>query len=470
MLPAESIFQDISQLLSASEVRVATALDIRRHWDFEGKITEDFRKILSMKRMDRLRSQMTMHKHSIRGSQNTHPPAYRDNVALPNLPLFPLPPYNARSMRFRNMLHLLSDVPIQWENSKQLDEALRVVPLESIYNKAEEESQIMQAEAESLGQNKKAAWGYQDCVIRALLRWFKRDFFTWVNNPSCTRCQSPTIGIGMTAPFDNERTDGATRVELYMCSADGCGYHERFPRYVNAFFLLQTRRGRVSEWANCFGMLCRAVGSRVRWVWNAEDHIWIETYSVHRRRWVQVDCSEEAWDRPRLYSEGIPYCIAFIIYQVLIISPLGWGKKLSYCIAFSVDGAMDVTPRYVRSPKYALERNRVPEAVLCHVMDEIRSKRRQDMTKQDKFRLEGEDMREQKEFRTYMIQSIAHDISKLSVEAIINGGFSPGSDLGPGIDPQKGLEDRVSDNSEWVRSREDRRGPSGQSDPRSPHP
>lgn len=115
----------------------------------------------------------------------------------------------------------------------------------------------------------------------------------------------PTLKQGFVPPNPEEVIQGASKVELYQCSDILCHEYVRFPRISDVLTLLKTRRGRAGGWADCFTLLCRALGSRVRYVWCSEDLCWSEVFSEHQSRWIHADPCEEAWDQPRIYTEGI---------------------------------------------------------------------------------------------------------------------------------------------------------------------
>jgi peptide-N4-(N-acetyl-beta-glucosaminyl)asparagine amidase len=76
-------------------------------------------------------------------------------------------------------------------------------------------------------------------------------------------------------------------VELHKCTA--CTAVRRFVRYSSVRTLMQPdhREGRCGEWAHLFYAILRVLGAPVRYVWNSEDHVWVEAWAEDR--WVHVD-------------------------------------------------------------------------------------------------------------------------------------------------------------------------------------
>lgn len=135
---------------------------------------------------------------------------------------------------------------------------------------------------------------------------------------------------------------------------------------------------------------------------------------------------------------------------------LGWGRKLAYCIAFSIDGATDVTRRYVRSPaKHGAHRTRAPEEVLLWVIYEIRKMRREKLSPSERRRLMKEDEREERELRAFTAAALAAEINAL---------FPPRRSTRP--DEQKTPVSREEAAAEWLRTRQS--GGTGQSGPDRP--
>ncbi|CAO0802530.1 unnamed protein product [Mucor circinelloides] len=256
-------------------------------------------------------------------------------------------PSNAQERAFMKQLEANGNIVFQYENQELLDKAMEVIPLQRLYEEAE--SKIEEQGGEG---------SLEDLVIQRLLHWFKNEFFVWVNNAPCEYCQNTqTRGTNHLQPTHEELRFGANVVEGYHCSS--CNKITRFPRYNDPSKLLETRRGRCGEWANCFTLCCRAVGSEARIVYDTTDHVWTEVYSEHEQRWIHCDSCEEAWDRPLLYS-------------------VGWNKMLNYCTAFSVDEALDVTKRYTRNwPDVLKRRTKIREPRLAVFLEGMTAKRQE---------------------------------------------------------------------------------------------
>ena len=121
---------------------------------------------------------------------------------------------------------------------------------------------------------------------------------------------------------------------------------------------------------------------------------------------------------------------------------------MSYCIAFSIDGATDVTRRYVRNATtHGAERNKCPEEVLIFITNEIRQMRRSNMDKDDRKRLIIQDEREEKELRGYVIQNLAAEIGRM----IPLGGSGAGQ--GQPVNEDDKLPGRRSGTAAWREAR-----------------
>ncbi|KAG1139223.1 hypothetical protein G6F38_009988 [Rhizopus arrhizus] len=185
---------------------------------------------------------------------------------------------------FLSHLERNGTVAFLYESRDLLDKAMEVIPLQRLYDEAEAE------ESGSL----------EDLLVRRLLHWFKNDFFVWVNNAPCDYCSNAqTQSIGLGTPNAEDLKYGAHTIELYQCTT--CRQVTRFPRYNDPGKLLETRRGRCGEWANCFALCCRAIGADARIVYDTTDHVWTEVYSEYEQRWIHCDSCEEAWDKVYAY-------------------------------------------------------------------------------------------------------------------------------------------------------------------------
>lgn len=217
---------------------------------------------------------------------------------------------------------------------------------------------------------------YSDNLVKELLRYFKQDFFKWVNVPDCDHCgANDSTSQGSTGPNSDEAPYECWVVELYKCNK--CGQITRFPRYNDPIKLLEYRKGRCGEWCNVFTLILKSFGLEARYVQNREDHVWCEFYSPNLKRWVHVDSCEQSFDQPYIYSKN-------------------WNKKMSYCIAFGCDTMVDVSKRYILQNQ--LPRDQISEDDLQFLCQFITKKLRSRFDDDSILKLANRDNLEQMEW------------------------------------------------------------------------
>ncbi|KAJ4977424.1 hypothetical protein NE237_002530 [Protea cynaroides] len=255
---------------------------------------------------------------------------------------------------------------LMYEDPVRKSAARKTVPVD----KLEEKALVSLAKE---GNFKPSKVEQDHAFLLQLLFWFKQSF-RWVNAPPCDSCGSETIYCSMGAPLPSEIQFGGSRVELYRCK--NCSRITRFPRYNDPLKLVETKRGRCGEWANCFTLYCRAFGYESRLVLDFTDHVWTECFSNLQGRWVHLDPSEGAYDKPLLYEKG-------------------WNKKLNYVIAIAKDGVYDVTKRYTRKWHEVLSRRNITtEPVVSAVLSDITKECRRGFTPEALAVLEDRDKNE----------------------------------------------------------------------------
>ncbi|KAK1880171.1 Peptide-N(4)-(N-acetyl-beta-glucosaminyl)asparagine amidase [Dissostichus eleginoides] len=267
----------------------------------------------------------------------------------------PQPSSLENSMNFFATLQSNFQHVLLYENLDLQQKALSCIPEERL--RSEAEVQLRGAREE----DPDCKLGLEDFLVLELLRWFKQDFFSWVDHLPCSRCSGATQNSNPLQPSAEDLRWGAQRVENHYCHT--CRLSTR---YNNPEKLLETRRGRCGEWANCFTLCCRAMGLEARYIWDSTDHVWTEVFSTSQRRWLHCDSCENGCDKPLLYE-------------------VGWGKKLAYILAFSKDQVVDVTWRYsCKHPEVLSRRTKVQESWLLHTIHRLNTSRQQSLSPERK--------------------------------------------------------------------------------------
>ncbi|XP_075068456.1 peptide-N(4)-(N-acetyl-beta-glucosaminyl)asparagine amidase [Mixophyes fleayi] len=340
----------------------------------EGETHLVFPKKASVEKLRKVRDRIASERNKQLNGSSTPVPEAKSPQLAPN-PSLTSRPQQATDDKQATSTFLASEITF-FKTLQSNFQHVQVYELPELQQKAREQipiSELKERAKEKLLQAKSldsdTTVNEDDFLMLELLRWFKEDFFHWVNSLPCGLCGNETEAKESIAPSAEDLRWGANRVENHYCK--NCQHINRFPRYNDPEKLLQTRRGRCGEWANCFTLCCRAVGLEARYVWDSTDHVWTEVFSSSQNRWLHCDPCENACDKPLLYE-------------------VGWGKKLSYIVAFSNDEVVDVTWRYsCKHEDVILRRKEVRESWLRETITGFNKTRQQSLTELRKKELLG---------------------------------------------------------------------------------
>lgn len=270
---------------------------------------------------------------------------------------------------FRERVEPYMHQVLMYEDPMRQEAARKTVPMDELQEKA----LVSLAKEGNFSPSKDEE---DHAFLLQLLFWFKQSF-RWVNAPPCDSCGRETFNVGMGTALPSEIKFGANRVEIYRCNY--CSSTTRFPRYNDPYKLLETRKGRCGEWANCFTFYCRSFGYEARLILDFTDHVWTECFSNLYGRWMHLDPCEGVYDNPLLYEKG-------------------WNKKLDYVIAISKDGVRDVTKRYTRKWHEVLSRRIITsEDTVSAILSSITGKYRSGLSIDGLTALENRDKKESEE-------------------------------------------------------------------------
>ncbi|XP_013137262.1 PREDICTED: peptide-N(4)-(N-acetyl-beta-glucosaminyl)asparagine amidase [Papilio polytes] len=241
------------------------------------------------------------------------------------------PVYLETGVPLFNRIEMLFNNVLLYEKDDVQDKARELIPLISLELRATERVREHQRKLK-IGEIKGDDLTFEIALLYELMVWFKFEFFEWIDKPDCEFCGESTA----LSSIDQRtmETESCT-VEVFKCTI--CERETLFPRYNDVRSLLRTRRGRCGEWANCFALLCRALGYDTRHVFDTNDHVWVEVFDYSADKWLHVDPCECIVDAPLVYS-------------------CGWGTRLAYVIAVSRDDLQDVTWRYTIKHKQVMRR------------------------------------------------------------------------------------------------------------------